>query len=112
MAARDGQRQQQQQQQHGAGLVNMVDSVITVITNDGRHIVGVLRGYDQATNLILEDSHERVYSTKAGVDVLALGLYVIRGDNIAVVGEVDEDVDSQLDLEATRAPPLKPIMHG
>lgn len=26
---------------------------------------GTLRGYDQATNLILDDSVERVYSTKA-----------------------------------------------
>ena len=25
---------------------------------------GILRGYDQATNLILDDCHERVYSTK------------------------------------------------
>lgn len=96
----------------GAGIVNLVDSVVTVITNDGRHIVGILRGYDQATNLILEDSQERVYSTKAGVDVLALGLYVIRGDNVAVIGEVDEDADAQLDLQSIRAPPLKPIAHG
>ncbi|GBF94359.1 hypothetical protein Rsub_06981 [Raphidocelis subcapitata] len=96
----------------GSGLVNMVDSVIAVITNDGRHIVGVLRGYDQATNLVLEDSHERVYSTKSGVDVVALGLYVIRGDNVAMVGEIDEETDASLDLQSIRAAPLKPIMHG
>ena len=27
---------------------------------------GVLKGYDQATNLILDECHERVYSTKVG----------------------------------------------
>ena len=27
---------------------------------------GTLRGYDQATNLILDECHERVYSTKVG----------------------------------------------
>ena len=146
------------------------------------------------TNLILEDSSERVYSTKAGVEVIPLGLYVIRGDNLrargagrrgggrrvqrgrrppartlaaarrggaapaarapgsgrpprvgwrgaracharaararpsriisntappgpcpspsAVVGEVDEEADSALDMERMRAPPLKAIMHG
>ena len=37
---------------------------VAVITNDGRNIVGLLRGYDQATNLILDECHERVYSTK------------------------------------------------
>jgi hypothetical protein len=28
---------------------------------------GVLRGFDQATNLILDESHERVYSTKVSL---------------------------------------------
>jgi len=36
---------------------------VSVITNDGRNIVGILRGYDQTTNLIMEECHERVYST-------------------------------------------------
>lgn len=94
------------------GLTNFVGTTISVITNDGRTIVGILRGYDQATNLILEDCHERVFSTKAGVEQLVLGLYMIRGDNIAVVGEIDEEVDSQMDLSALRAPPLKPIFYG
>lgn len=57
-------------------------AVISVITNDGRHIVGTLRGYDQATNLILEESHERVYRDDAGVESIVLGLYLIRGDNM------------------------------
>lgn len=43
---------------------------------------GTLRGYDQATNLILADARERVYSAKAGVEELPLGLYCIRGDNV------------------------------
>ncbi|GLJ12922.1 hypothetical protein SUGI_0200590 [Cryptomeria japonica] len=67
-----------------AGLDSMMDQVISVITNDGRNIVGILRGFDQATNLILDESHERVYSTTAGVEQLVLGLYIIRGDNISV----------------------------
>jgi U6 snRNA-associated Sm-like protein LSm8 len=36
---------------------------VNVITNDGRCIVGLLRGYDQTNNLVLESCHERVYST-------------------------------------------------
>mmetsp|Transcript_6484 Transcript_6484/g.17360 ORF Transcript_6484/g.17360 Transcript_6484/m.17360 type:complete len:101 (+) Transcript_6484:1057-1359(+) len=92
-------------------LANLVDTTIAVITNDGRNLVGALRGYDQATNLILADCQERVFSTKAGVEVLALGLYMIRGDNVAVVGEVDEDVDAAIDLSTIQAPPLKPIVH-
>ena len=40
-------------------------ATIAVVTNDGRNIVGVLRGYDQATNMILDECHERVYSMQA-----------------------------------------------
>ncbi|XP_057839139.1 sm-like protein LSM8 isoform X1 [Cryptomeria japonica] len=94
-----------------AGLDSMMDQVISVITNDGRNIVGILRGFDQATNLILDESHERVYSTTAGVEQLVLGLYIIRGDNISVVGELDEELDSNLDLSKLRAHPLKPVVH-
>ncbi|CAJ1972880.1 unnamed protein product [Sphenostylis stenocarpa] len=131
----------------GPGLESLVDQTISVITNDGRNIVGVLKGFDQATNIILDESHERVYSTKdtvkqtkafhlglrslllgcllkphcdfanpviggmEGVQQLVLGLYIIRGDNISVVGELDEDLDSSLDLSKLRAHPLKPVIH-
>lgn len=93
------------------GLAPYVDTTISVITNDGRNIVGILRGFDQATNLILDECFERVYSTKSGVEQLVLGLYVVRGDNIAVIGEVDDDLDSQLDYDSMRAAPLKPVSH-
>lgn len=93
------------------GLESLIDQTISVITNDGRIIVGVLRGFDQATNLILDETHERVYSTKAGVEQHVLGLYIIRGDNIGVVGELDEELDSNLDLTALRAHPLKAVQH-
>lgn len=93
------------------GLAEMVNTTISVITSDGRQIVGLLKGYDQATNLILDECHERVYSTKTGVERLALGLYVIRGDNIAVVGEVDDDLDASIDFARLRSQPLGVIGH-
>nr|XP_043624786.1 sm-like protein LSM8 [Erigeron canadensis] len=95
----------------GPGLESVVDQRISVITNDGRNIVGYLKGFDQATNIILDESHERVYSTKEGVQQIVLGLYIIRGDNISVIGEIDEELDASLELEELRAYPLKPIIH-
>ncbi|TXG74341.1 hypothetical protein EZV62_002923 [Acer yangbiense] len=87
----------------GPGLESLVDQTISVITNDGRNIVGILKGFDQATNIILDESHERVYSTKEGVQQLVLGL--------SIVGELDEELDSHLDLSNLRAHPLKPVIH-
>ena len=54
-----------------------MDTQISVITNDGRNIIGILRGFDQTTNLILEECFERVYSEDSGVEQAVLGLYII-----------------------------------
>lgn len=93
------------------GLAQYVDTTVAIVTCDGRNIVGLLRGYDQATNLILDECHERIYSTKSGVEQLVLGLYVIRGDNVAVIGEVDEELDAGIDFAQVKAAPLKPVTH-
>lgn len=85
--------------------------IICVITNDGRNIVGVLKGFDQTTNIILQECHERVFSTTAGVEQVPLGLYIVRGDNIAVIGEMDEEADAALDLSTLKGEPLKPVIH-
>lgn len=92
-------------------LEPLVEQQISVVTNDGRLFVGVLRGFDQTSNVILSDCQERVFDTEKGVEQVVLGLYVIRGDNIAVLGEVDEEIDSRIDLSNIRAAPLKPVVH-
>jgi small nuclear ribonucleoprotein (snRNP)-like protein len=46
---------------------------------------GTLKGYDQTTNLVLENCHERVYSPAEGVEQIVLGLYIMRGDSMYVV---------------------------
>lgn len=43
-------------------------------------IVGRLRGFDPAGNVIISDCVERVYSVDAGVEELPLGLYIVKGD--------------------------------
>ncbi|GAB2210850.1 hypothetical protein Droror1_Dr00016138 [Drosera rotundifolia] len=96
----------------GPGLEPLVDQMISVvITNDGRHKVGMLRGFDQATNLILDESHERVYSTQQGVEDIVLGLYIIRGDNISIIGELDAELDESINRKVLRGHPLKPVIH-
>ena len=42
---------------------------------------------------------------------VTLGLYIIRGDNIAIVGEVDEQIDGATDWSKKKAEPLKHIVH-
>ena len=87
------------------------DQSVSVITSDGKVIVGTLKGIDSGTNVILDDSHERVFSIDQGVEKHQLGLCVIRGENVAMIGQVDRDTDRSLDLTKCKAKPLKPVVH-
>ena len=58
---------------------------VEIITNDGRVVVGILKGLDQVVNVVLANTEERVF-TSEGIDKQQLGLYLIRGDNVAIVG--------------------------
>lgn len=55
-------------------------------------ILGQLVGHDQVQNLILNQAQERVYSDDAPVETVDLGLYVIRGDNVCMVGDFDPNL--------------------
>jgi U6 snRNA-associated Sm-like protein LSm8 len=83
-----------------------VNKSVNIVTADGRIIIGTLRGFDQAINIILDDSHERVFSSTDGVEQVLLGLYIIRGDNVALIGEIDEELDKNIDFSRIRADPL------
>ncbi|MES1907383.1 MAG: hypothetical protein MHM6MM_000509 [Cercozoa sp. M6MM] len=73
-----------------AELINYVDKRVSVITNDGRNYVGTLKGFDRLTNLVLVSCEERVFSPDADLHVDQLGVQIIRGDNLALVGEIDD----------------------
>lgn len=55
-------------------LDQFVNKIVSVITGDGRNIVGIMKGFDQTINLVLESSHERVYRANTGITQIPLGL--------------------------------------
>ncbi|XP_055312907.1 U6 snRNA-associated Sm-like protein LSm8 [Sitodiplosis mosellana] len=94
-----------------SALDSFVNNTVSIITADGRNFVGTLKGFDQTINVILDESHERVFSTANGIEQVVLGLHIIRGDNIAIIGQIDEAIDSRLDFQAIRSEPLGPVVH-
>jgi len=94
-----------------ATLESYLNRMVSIITADGRNFVGTLKGFDQTVNLILDDTHERVFSPSNGVEQVVLGLHIVRGDNIAIIGEIDEEIDKRLDLKNVRAEPITSIVH-
>ncbi|KAI7870683.1 hypothetical protein BDF14DRAFT_1879272 [Spinellus fusiger] len=84
-----------------------VNLKVLVVTVDGRVLVGNLKGTDQTANIILEKCHERVFSME-GTETVPLGLYMIRGDSIATIGEIDAEKEEELDISEFKAEPLPP----
>ena len=90
-------------------LESMLSKAVQVITTEGRVFFGNLRGVDQTLNVILSESKERIYSMEEGTQDSHLGLYMIRGEVVAIIGETDETVENQLDQESIQAAPLPPM---
>ncbi|CAG8433361.1 1570_t:CDS:2 [Diversispora eburnea] len=71
--------------------------------------LGIISRFDQTINVILSNCHERIYSETEGVERMNLGLYIIRGDNIVLIGELDQARDESIDLSEIRAAPINDI---
>ncbi|KAJ9559756.1 hypothetical protein OSB04_004916 [Centaurea solstitialis] len=77
-------------------LASYLDKKLLVLLRDGRKLLGILRSFDQFANAVLEGACERVIVGDLYCDI-SLGLYVIRGENVVLIGE--------LDLEKEELPP-------
>mmetsp|Transcript_9850 Transcript_9850/g.13935 ORF Transcript_9850/g.13935 Transcript_9850/m.13935 type:complete len:110 (-) Transcript_9850:484-813(-) len=101
-------------------LAEWKEKVVCVVTCDGKIITGTLAGYDQLQNLILKDANERVYTFHSGgdvgdseIEIVPLGLYMIRGDNVAIISDVrDEELVKQTvnGIQSESAEPIKCLL--
>mmetsp|Transcript_13933 Transcript_13933/g.28246 ORF Transcript_13933/g.28246 Transcript_13933/m.28246 type:complete len:130 (+) Transcript_13933:105-494(+) len=72
-----------------ASLAEELDKKLMLVLRDGRKIIGIMRSFDQFSNIVLEHAEERVVVGKCFADV-PLGLYVIRGENLVLLGQIDD----------------------
>ena len=92
-------------------LESFLNQHVIVSTNDGRVFVGKVSGFDPQCNLVLSKCVERIFSADEGVEKQEHGLFLVRGDNVATIGEIDEGVDSDIKWEEEKAEPLKQVKH-
>lgn len=79
-----------------AAIVSSVDRKIFVLLRDGKLLFGVLRTFDQYANLILQHCKERIYLPETNEYAEEdKGIYMIRGENVVMLGEVDIDREDQ-----------------
>ncbi|KAK9481104.1 hypothetical protein V1514DRAFT_324260 [Lipomyces japonicus] len=90
-------------------LGQYVGSTVVVVTSDGRLFTGLLQGYDQTTNLILQSAKERTITPDNSTVTIELGLYIVRGESVVLCGLVDEEIESTIDWEKVRGNRLNDI---
>ena len=91
---------------------------VTVLTLDGRTMVGTLESCDGSMNLVLSSAIERIIRPRADdaeddvpSEEVELGLYIIRGDSVAVCGRVDEELDGSIDWSKVRGDVIGSTKH-
>ncbi|KAJ8105532.1 hypothetical protein ONZ43_g7392 [Nemania bipapillata] len=85
-----------------AQLLDLTDKKLLLVLRDGRKLIGILRSWDQFANLVLQSTVERVFATVSNpkdphpkglyADQLH-GIFLVRGENVLLLGEIDLDKD-------------------
>ncbi|KAI0744689.1 U6 snRNA-associated Sm-like protein LSm7 [Earliella scabrosa] len=71
-------------------LAKYVNERIRVKFTGGREVTGVLKGYDQLLNLVLDEVQENLQAVPDGQPTIRnLGLVVLRGPTITLLSPVD-----------------------
>lgn len=79
-----------------ASIHEYLDRQVIVVLRDGRKYAGILRSFDQFANFVLEETRERVAIPDARVygevPLIPHTMY-IRGENVVLLGRLDEGKD-------------------
>jgi small nuclear ribonucleoprotein G len=70
----------------GPDLRRYMDKKLAIRLNANRRVSGILRGFDQFMNLVLEDTVEEVSSTERN----ELGMVVIRGNSVILIEPLEK----------------------
>lgn len=117
----------------GMGLVEELDKLLMVQLRDGKKLIGIMRSFDQFANIVLEGAcwcsgmdcctfdsspwtrlplqpgagaKERIIVGHQFGEV-DLGLHLVRGENVVLLGEVDEQNDPPSMLERVSEAEIK-----
>lgn len=90
-------------------LADFLNCKVSIITQEGRYICGILQGTDHVSNALLFQAKEYRFAIDTEPTIINLGVYLIRSDSIAVVGLVDENKERSIDYSLIRAEALPAI---
>ncbi|MCJ1472078.1 SM-like, degradation of cytoplasmic mRNAs and positively regulates transcription initiation [Lambiella insularis] len=87
-----------------AQLLDLTDKKLLLVLRDGRKLIGVLRSWDQFANLVLQDTIERIFVQDIYADI-PRGIFLVRGENVLLLGEIDLDKDDYIPEPFRKASP-------
>ena len=70
----------------GPDLKKYMDKRLQLKLNGNRHVTGVLRGFDQFMNLVLDEAVEEASATEKNT----IGMVVIRGNSIVMIEALEK----------------------
>lgn len=70
----------------GPDLKRFMDKKLSLKLNGNRRVVGILRGYDQYMNLVLDNTIEEVSATERN----EIGMVVIRGNSVVLMEPLEK----------------------
>eukprot|EP00276_Gloeochaete_wittrockiana_P003001 CAMPEP_0184656274 /NCGR_PEP_ID=MMETSP0308-20130426/16167_1 /TAXON_ID=38269 /ORGANISM="Gloeochaete witrockiana, Strain SAG 46.84" /LENGTH=77 /DNA_ID=CAMNT_0027093309 /DNA_START=38 /DNA_END=271 /DNA_ORIENTATION=+ len=73
-------------QNAGPDLKKYMDKKLAIRLNGNRKVTGVLRGFDQFMNIVLDNTFEEVNATERN----NIGMVVIRGNSIVMMDCLDK----------------------
>ena len=91
-----------------ASLIEYIDKQLMIILRDGKKLIGYLRSIDQYANLLLSSTFERIYVNNKYADIQR-GIYLIRGENVVLLGEVDMNMPLKVNLEQVSEMEIKEL---
>jgi U6 snRNA-associated Sm-like protein LSm1 len=63
---------------------------VVVVLRDRKNVFGTLRSFDSYASVVLEDAFERIYVGGSFGDVPLEGWFIVRAENVILLGELDE----------------------
>jgi len=94
-----------------ASLIEELDKKLMVVLRDGRTLIGFLRSIDQFANLVLHRTVERIHVGSEYGDIQR-GVFVVRGDNVVLLGEIDNDKEANLPLKQVSVDEILEAQHN
>ncbi len=86
----------------------LLNRKVVVVSSDGRTYSGILKSFDQTMNLVIENSKEMLYDQKHQYQELTMSTFLIRGENVVLIGESIED---KTDLSLIPGSNLLPVLY-